>query len=217
VQGYPISNPQGPVLPPFSSIQTMGPPGSQQSNTSSVRYHSGDNGQSQRQAPRHHIVSSSAGSKRHAPGSSNVTSADSSDLEDEENGELPASGLLAPWEVLRGLADVAIERAAKENGEGSSEPQSRARTPDRQSRPSKRRKFRHKPPRPFPDVVTKDIITDLDARELFRIFYHGCSTFLPVFDSNTDTYDALHERSPFAVDCICMVAARVRDGGGKAS
>lgn len=37
----------------------------------------------------------------------------------------------------------------------------------------------------------------------------------PVFDSRTDTYDALHERSPFAVDAICMVAARVRDGGGQ--
>lgn len=36
----------------------------------------------------------------------------------------------------------------------------------------------------------------------------------PVFDSINDTFDALHERSPFAVDCICMVAARVRDGGG---
>lgn len=36
----------------------------------------------------------------------------------------------------------------------------------------------------------------------------------PVFDCNVDTYDALRERSPFAVDCICMVAARVRDGGG---
>lgn len=37
----------------------------------------------------------------------------------------------------------------------------------------------------------------------------------PVFDSATDTYDALHERSPFAVNAICMVAARVRDGGGQ--
>ena len=46
-------------------------------------------------------------------------------------------------------------------------------------------------------------------------FYHGCSTFLPVFDASVDTYDALHERSPFAIDCICMVAAKVRDGGGK--
>jgi hypothetical protein len=42
-----------------------------------------------------------------------VTSADSSDLEDEDNGELPAQGLVAPWEVLRGLADVVSERAAK--------------------------------------------------------------------------------------------------------
>jgi hypothetical protein len=49
-----------------------------------------------------------SGSKRHGP-SYNVTSADSSDLDDEENGELPAQGLLAPWEVLR----VASERAAK--------------------------------------------------------------------------------------------------------
>ena len=46
-------------------------------------------------------------------------------------------------------------------------------------------------------------------------FYHGCSTFLPIFDASVDTFDALHERSPFAVDCICMVAAQVRDGGGK--
>ena len=106
------SNSQGPVLPPFSSIQTMGPPGSQQSNLS-VRYHPADNGQVPRQMLRHHSQSNASSSKRHAPPSSNVTSADSSDLDDEENGELPASGLVAPWEVLRGLADVAIERAAK--------------------------------------------------------------------------------------------------------
>ena len=56
----------------------------------------------------------------------------------------------------------------------------------------------------------------IDAESYDR-FYHGCSTFLPVFDVHTDTYDALHERSPFAVDCICMVAARVRDGGGTPS
>ncbi|KAJ8461994.1 hypothetical protein ONZ45_g18096 [Pleurotus djamor] len=199
---------QGPVLPPFSSISTnMGPPAPQQSN---VRYNPADNARGH--PPRPH----SSATKRHAP-PSNVTSADSSDVEDEDNGDLPASGLVAPWEVLRGLADVAIRRAARENGE-SSEPQSRTRTPspDRQTRPAKRRKIRHKGPT-FPDVVTKNILSDHDARELFRIFYHGCSTFLPVFDVNTDSYDALHERSPFAVDCICMVAAKVRDGGGKPS
>ncbi|KAJ6627093.1 hypothetical protein B0H10DRAFT_1995385 [Mycena sp. CBHHK59/15] len=196
---------QGPVLPPFSSIQTMGPPSSQQANVSSIRY---DNGQRQHSHP------GSSGSKRHAPGSANVTSADSSDVDEEDTSELPDSGLVAPLEVLRGLADVASERAAKWT-------QSRARTPspDHQSRATKRRKIRHKdrPTLTFPDVVTKNILSDKDARELFRIFYHGCSTFLPVFDSNSDTFEALHDRSPFAVDCICMVAARVRDGGDKPS
>lgn len=212
---YPMHGSQGPVLPPFSSIQTMGPPVSQHSNISSARYQSSDSGylRSSGKNP-------APGSKRHAPPSSNVTSADSSDIDDDDGGELPASGLVAPWEVLRGLADVAIERAAKENGD-SSEPHSRTRTPspERQSRPSKRRKIRHKLPHglQFPDVVTKNIITEGEARELFKIFYDGCSTFLPVFDGNVDTYDALHERSPFAVDTICLVAARVRDGGGKPS
>ncbi|KAF9447804.1 hypothetical protein P691DRAFT_760464 [Macrolepiota fuliginosa MF-IS2] len=203
-------NHQSAILPPISSIQAMGAGSQQPNNVPSARYQAVD----QRSLNKQPI----AGVKRPAP-SSNVTSTDSSDVDDDENGELPASGLVAPWEVLRGLADVAIERAAKENGDGS-EPHSRARTPsperDRHSRPSKRRKIRHKILK-FTDVVTKGIITESEARELFNIFYHGCSTFLPVFDKGTDTYDALHERSPFAVNCICMVAARVRDGGGPPS
>ncbi|PCH33943.1 hypothetical protein WOLCODRAFT_130083 [Wolfiporia cocos MD-104 SS10] len=211
---------QATTLPPFSSLETMGPPRTQPPNVSSVRYHPNDVAQSSSRQPVRSTNGQDAppGAKRGLPPSSNATSTDSSDVEDEDG--LPSSGLVAPWEVLRGLADVAIQRAAKENGEGVSEPPSRARTvsPEpRQSRPAKRRKVYHKQPRNFPDVVTKNIIPDPEARELFRIFYHGCSTFLPIFDANVDTYDALHERSPFAVDCICMVAARVRDGGGKSS
>lgn len=93
-QGHQQGGSHGTTLPPFSSLETMGPPRSQHSNVSSVRYHP-----------------ATSGSKRAAP-SSNVTSADSTDVE-EDDGELPASGLVAPWEVLRGLADVAIERAAQ--------------------------------------------------------------------------------------------------------
>ncbi|KAH9937267.1 uncharacterized protein B0H18DRAFT_969848 [Fomitopsis serialis] len=226
---YPPPNPpthrlsaQGTTLPPFSSIESMGPPRGQPQNVSSVRYNQAEGSQPSRQVHRTaNGQEASVGSKRAAPTSSNVTSADSSDVEDDD-GELPASGLVAPWEVLRGLADVAIQRAAKENGGEVSEPPSRARTPSpdpRQPRPPKRRKVNHKQPRfaTFPDVVTKKIIPESEARELFRIFYHGCSTFLPVFDVNVDTFEALHERSPFAVDCICMVAAQIRDGGGKPS
>jgi hypothetical protein len=95
----------GTTLPPFSSIESMGPPRSQQSNVSSVRYHATEAGRSRNgpEAP--------SSLKRTFPSSSTVTSADSTDAEDDD-GELPASGLVAPWEVLRGLADVAIERAA---------------------------------------------------------------------------------------------------------
>ncbi|KAI5835311.1 hypothetical protein K523DRAFT_411672 [Schizophyllum commune Tattone D] len=148
-------------------------------------------------------------------GTKRPVSADSSDQEDEAGDELPASGLVAPWEVLRGLADVAIERAAIENGDAS-DPQNGGK-PGEGSRPAKKRKLRHKQGPMFPDVVTKKIITEEEARELFQIFYHGCSTFLPVFDPHVDTFDELHRRSPFAVDAICMVAAGVRDGGGKPS
>jgi hypothetical protein len=88
----------------------------------------------------------------------------------EEDGEgLPSSGLVAPWEVLRGLADVAVEQAAKENGD-SSEPQSRAPSPGRHR--TKRRKTTHgRGTRAvaFPDVVTKEIITEGEARQLFQM------------------------------------------------
>jgi len=99
------SSAQSHILPPFSSISTIGPP-AQQGNISSLRYQAAEN-------TSRLLLRNPVGSKRQAPSSSNVTSADSSDLDEEDNGELPASGLVAPWEVLRGLADVAIQRAAK--------------------------------------------------------------------------------------------------------
>ncbi|KAI9513443.1 hypothetical protein F5148DRAFT_1302373 [Russula earlei] len=42
---------------------------------------------------------------------STTMSTDSSD-KDDDGGGLPASSLVAPWEVLHGLADVAIQQAA---------------------------------------------------------------------------------------------------------
>jgi len=99
------SSSQNPILPPFSSIQSMAPPLTQ-SNISSMRYQSGDQNYSR-------VTDKYPSSSTKRQAMSNVPSADSSDVEEEENGELPASGLVAPWEVLRGLADVAIERATK--------------------------------------------------------------------------------------------------------
>lgn len=98
-----FQNHQGPMLPPFSSIQTMS---GSQSNMSSLRLDNGNRHFRPPSIPPH----TQSTSKKRVP-SSNVTSADSSGAEEDDG--LPASGLVAPWEVLRGLADVAIERAAK--------------------------------------------------------------------------------------------------------
>jgi len=82
------------MLPPISSMEATGPR-PQHDNLSSVRHQYTGNGHA-----RHFTIST-------------ATSADSSDVEEDTVEELPAQGLLAPWEVLRGLADVAIQKAAK--------------------------------------------------------------------------------------------------------
>jgi len=64
----------------------------------------------------------------------------------------------------------------------------------------------------------EEIILEKEARELFRMYVNSQLTFaqllirltasftaaplFTVFDANTDTYEALHDRSPFAVNCI---------------
>jgi len=106
-QPFSLTPSSGAVLPPFSSIGAIGAGTAQ--GPSTARYLN----DSQRAYSSRNQASASAAAKRTLRPSSVVTSPDSSDVDDEDNGELPASGLVAPWEVLRGLADVAIERAAK--------------------------------------------------------------------------------------------------------
>jgi hypothetical protein len=93
-QQYPMP-PGGhpPMLPPISSMESTGPR-PQHDNVSSVRHQYAGNGHA-----RHFTIST-------------ATSAESSDVE-EDAADLPSQGLTAPWEVLRSLADVAIQKAAK--------------------------------------------------------------------------------------------------------
>ncbi len=99
-----------PMLPPISSIEPTGPR-PQYDNVSSVRHQDADTGHSRHFSKHTSVPIGSVAGKRPLA-ISNATSADSSDIE-EDGGELPASGLVAPLEVLRGLADVAYQRAAK--------------------------------------------------------------------------------------------------------
>jgi hypothetical protein len=196
-------NSQGPVLPPFSSLQQGN---THQGNMSSVRYNShGDST----------LSSSASGSKRTAPPSSNVTSVNSSDNEEDDNGGLPASGLVAPWEVLRNLANVAIQREAKvyysffsiadissdttpcrRMGTAASHrvEQGRHRPKDSRGRQSAGRSgirfvvvytrmvslcLQQVPIFSLHDivVVTKEIISEKEARELFRMCVNSRPTF----------------------------------------
>jgi hypothetical protein len=100
-----------PTLPPLSRMEQAGPPRPPPDNLSSVRHQHTDGGHPRHYDKQPNVLSGSIAGKRPYP-TSTETSADTSD-EEEDGGELPASGLVAPWEVLRGLADVAIQRAAK--------------------------------------------------------------------------------------------------------
>lgn len=92
-------------------MEHAGPPRPPPDNLSSVRHQHTDSGHSRHFDKQPSVLTGPVAGKRPFPTSAE-TSADSSD-EEENGGELPASGLVAPWEVLRGLADVAIQRAAK--------------------------------------------------------------------------------------------------------
>ena len=89
--------------PVSSLIPNMGPSLSQVHDTSSMHYQQVDTRCS---------GLTKQGSKRHTF-TSNAISAYASDPDNDDGGELPSSGLIAPLEVLRTLADMAMEQAAK--------------------------------------------------------------------------------------------------------
>jgi hypothetical protein len=70
-------------------------------------------GQQVVQQPAHpHAPATSSSLKRSGINvtTSTSNSAGSSDNEAEDEGELPTEGMVRPWEVLRGLADVAVQQ-----------------------------------------------------------------------------------------------------------
>ena len=99
------------MLPPISAIEPT-VPRPQHDNISSVRNQYAGNGHARHFSKQTSVPIGSGAGKRPLA-ISTATSADSSDVEEDAVVDLPAQGLVAPWEVLRGLADVAIQRAAK--------------------------------------------------------------------------------------------------------
>ncbi|KII92405.1 hypothetical protein PLICRDRAFT_37183 [Plicaturopsis crispa FD-325 SS-3] len=129
------------------------------------------------------------------------STAPSSDDESEET--LPRATLNAPIEALQGLANAAAEAAAVPS---SSAP-----------RVKKRKRAEPIPRNAFPHVVEKGLVSDVEARELYHIFFAGCHLFIPLFDPAYDTYESLMERTPWTFDAILAVAGKIRSGNGPLS
>lgn len=126
------------------------------------------------------------------------STAPSSDDEDS----LPTGSLTAPLEALAQAASEAHIQLdpASGNPSGSGTPVSRG-------RPRKRRRPMPPPPNAFPDVVTRELVSDATCRQIFAFFIQHCLPFFPILDPSYDTYESMRERTPWSINSIVMVAA----------
>ncbi|EKD00167.1 hypothetical protein A1Q2_05510 [Trichosporon asahii var. asahii CBS 8904] len=153
---------------------------------------------------------------------------------------VPSASMGAPIQALQTLANAADQAAAFANNSGDlsasersdvSRPSLNGANTDGEG-PSHRKRKRKRdtqantgihlrvrkqtkpdptPRNPFPDVVTKGLVSEAEARELWDI---GCHYFVPLFDKQYDVYESFLERTPFSTNGLLAVAAKIRAGNG---
>ncbi|KIK96659.1 hypothetical protein PAXRUDRAFT_825716 [Paxillus rubicundulus Ve08.2h10] len=123
--------------------------------------------------------------------------------EDESEDTLPRATLNAPIEALQGLANAAAEAAAAPS---TSPPIVK-----------KRPRAEPTPRNAFPHVIEKGLVSVGEARTLYHIFFAGCHLFIPLFDTDYDTFESLMERTPWTFDAILAIASKVRSGNAPLS
>lgn len=64
----------------------------------------------------------------------------------------------------------------------------------------------------LPDFVTSSLLTDGQAKSYFSTFFQGCDHYVPIFDAEYDTYDAIKSRSSLLFGAICTVGCRIQLG-----
>lgn len=173
-----------------------------------------------------------------APRSSRASSVES----ESSDAAVPSASMGAPIQALQTLANAADQAAAFANDSGvlSASEQSdvsrpsldganlemeeghyrkRKRRRDSQAntgihlRVRKQTKPDPTPRNPFPDVVTKGLVSEMEARELWDMcvadryaktnlsrFFSGCHYFVPLFDKQYDVYESFLERTPFSTN-----------------
>ncbi|KAK4686916.1 hypothetical protein P7C73_g3194, partial [Tremellales sp. Uapishka_1] len=181
-----------------------------------------------------------------SPNHSRHSSRSSSSHSVTSSSALPRTSLIAPIQALQTLANAADQAAAQANGVGhdgennaedgpanrgvrfedvnGDDPRGRSKKRKRLNvdgnnihlRVRKKKKPDPTPRNPFPDVVTKGLVTEAEARELWAIFFSGCQYFVPLWDKDYDTYETFIERTPFSTNGLLAVAAKIRAGNEEA-
>ncbi|KAK0543055.1 hypothetical protein OC846_003662 [Tilletia horrida] len=59
-----------------------------------------------------------------------------------------------------------------------------------------------------PELLTKGIVSSEEVLDLFRIFFHNCSTHVVLLDPDMHTPAFICARSPFLFSVVCCVASR---------
>ncbi|KAL7423562.1 hypothetical protein Q5752_001142 [Cryptotrichosporon argae] len=170
-----------------------------------------------------------------SPSRSRHSSRSSSAHSVTSNAAIPQASLAAPIQALQALANAADQAAA---GEPDDHPIESRRTSEDDIRDDEERGRSRKrkrvtiggksihfkvrkqtkpdptPRNPFPDVVTKGLVAEVEARELWDVFFSGCHYFVPLWDKKYDTYETFIERTPFSTNGLLAVAAKIRAGNG---
>ncbi|KAL6822581.1 hypothetical protein J3E69DRAFT_381752 [Trichoderma sp. SZMC 28015] len=60
-----------------------------------------------------------------------------------------------------------------------------------------------------PDIISKGLLGQDEARSLFNVFMTTASNLLPIFDPILDSFDALRNREPFCFAVILALACRI--------
>ncbi|WWC68319.1 uncharacterized protein I206_102244 [Kwoniella pini CBS 10737] len=151
----------------------------------------------------------------------------------DSSSALPRETLTAPIQALQALANAAdqIAKTSPENNIVEDEDvksniilteDDRGRKRKRvlidpksiELRVKKKKKPDPTPRNPFPDVVSKGLVSESEARELWDLFFKGCHYFVPLWDKSYDTYETFIVRTPFSTDALLAVAAKIRAENG---
>ncbi|KAI5480457.1 hypothetical protein MNV49_000610 [Pseudohyphozyma bogoriensis] len=126
-----------------------------------------------------------------------------SNVPSDDEDALPTSSLTAPFEALAEAA------AAAASGSGSVTP-----VPGHlgtsgipAGRKRKKRRRVAPPPNAFPDVITKGLISEPVAREMFDFYFANCNKFFPILDPAFDTFTSMRSRTPWSTDAVISAAA----------